>query len=171
MRLLVASGLSALLVGILAAAAAAQGAPVVPGQAIGDLRLGQDVDGVLTSLGPLHSQDTLANNLLTGYYWPLRRLGAIAEKSSHRIVALVVSLDDTYKTDKGITAGSDLETVRAAYGQEDAVDSHPDDETLVYDKLGVAFVVDKSGALGSRVSIMFVFNPGRYREIFMGGSQ
>ncbi len=177
MQRLIGFGLAVLLIGALAGTAAAQGtpagagAPIVPGQALGSFQLGQDVDAVVTSLGPLHSQDDLSGKGLIGYYWPLRRLGAIADKSTHKIVALVVSLDDTYKTDKGVTAGSELEAVRTAYGREDSVDNHEDDETLVYDKLGVAFVVDKSGALGSRVSVIFVFNPGHYRDIFISGSQ
>ncbi len=167
MRRLIGSGLAVLLVvGAIAAGAAAQGTPIVPGQSIAGYRLGQDVTGIVDNLGPLHSEDDLPGNTLTGYYWPLKRIGVIVDKTSHRVVGLVVSLDDTYATDKGVAAGSEMEQVRTAYGPEDSVETHQDDETLVYDKLGVAFVVDKAGALGSRVSVIFVYGAGHYHDIF-----
>ena len=65
-----------------------------------------------------------------------------------------------------MSAGTDMDSVRSAYGKEDRVDSHEDDDTLVYDTLGVAFLVDKDGALGSRVSAIFVFASGQYKNIF-----
>lgn len=167
MRWLIGAGLAVLLaVGVLVTGAAAQSTPVVPGQSIGGFRLGQDISPIVDSLGPLHSEDDLPGAALTGYYWPLKRIGAIVDKDSHKVVGLVVSLDDTYTTDKGVAAGSEMEQVRTAYGAEDSVENHQDDETLVYDKLGVAFVVDKAGALGSRVSVIFVFGSGHYHEIF-----
>jgi len=153
-------------VGALVTGAAAQGMPVIPGLSIGGLRLGQDAPPIVNTLGPLHSEDDLPGNTLTGYYWPLKRIGVIADKTSHKVVGLVVSLDEMFTTDKGVGAGSEMERVRTAYGPEDSVESHQDDQTLVYDKLGVAFVVDKAGALGSRVSVIFVFGPGHYHEIF-----
>jgi len=164
---LTGSGLvTLLLVGAVVGAVAAQSTAIVPGQAIAGFRLGQDITSILSAMGPLHSQEDLPGNALTGYYWPLKRIGVIADKTSHRIVGLAVSLDDTYSTDKGVAAGSEVEAIRTAYGQEDAVESHQDDQTMVYDTLGVAFVVDKSGALGSRVSVIFVFGPGHYHDIF-----
>ncbi|HKX19062.1 MAG TPA: hypothetical protein VJT33_13700 [bacterium] len=150
-------------------AAAAQGSAVIPGKAIGDYQLGQTLDPLVTTLGPLHSSDDLPSGTLTGYYWPLRRIGLIAEKDTKRIVALVVSLDDSYKTDRGITVGADINSLRAAYGKEDSVDEHQDDSTYVYDKIGIAFVVDNGGALDQRVSLMYVFPPGRYGSIFTKG--
>jgi hypothetical protein len=174
MRRLIGPALTALLVVALATIGAAQtqaGPTVIPGQSVGQFQLGEDVDTIVTALGPLHSQDDLPGNALVGYYWPLRRLGAIADKTTSKVVALVVSQDDSYKTDKGVTAGDGMEAVRNAYGPEDSVDDHQDAETLVYDKLGVAFMVDKSGPLGSRVSVIFVFDPGRYRDIFGNPTQ
>lgn len=155
-----------LTIGMLATAAFAQPSAIVPGQSLGEFRLGQDVAPVLDALGPLHSQDDLPGNALTGYYWPLRHLGIIADKPSRKVVALVVSLDDTYRTDKGVAAGTEMDAVRAAYGREDGVEDHPEDQLLIYDRLGVAFVVDRTGPLGSRVSAIFVFAPGHYHDIF-----
>ena len=154
------------LVASLAAVASAQGTPIVPGHSVGDFRIGQDVPGIIAALGSLHSQDDLPGGVLTGYFWPLKRIGVIAEKTTDKVVAVVVSLDDTYLTEKGVSVGAETEAVRAAYGQEDGTDSHEDDSTMIYDKLGVAFIVDKAGALENRVSNVFVFTPGHYREIF-----
>jgi len=146
--------------------AAAEAGAIVPGSAIGTFRLGENVSDVVSALGPIHSEDDIPGSSLSGYYWPLKRIGAIADKDSNKVVALVVSLDEGYQTEKGIGAGAEMNTVRTAYGAEDTVDSHEDDDTLVYDKMGVAFVVDKSGALGRRVSVVFVFTPGQYKTIF-----
>ena len=154
----------------LATAAAAQGSAVIPGKSIGDYQLGESVDPMVSMLGPIHSSDDLPSGKMTGYYWPLKRIGVIAERDSKRVVALVVSLDDTYRTDRGVTVGADLNAIRGAYGKEDRVDQHQDDSTYVYDKLGIAFVVDDGGTLDQRVSLIYVFPPGQYQAIFMGGS-
>jgi hypothetical protein len=159
------------LIGIVALAtgAAAQGSAVIPGKSIGDYQLGQTVDPLMSTLGPIHSSDDLPSGNMTGYYWPLKRIGVIADKTSKRIMALVVSLDDTYKTDRGVTVGADINAFRDAYGKEDRVDQHQDDSTYVYDKLGIAFVVDEGGTLDQRVSLIYVFPAGQYQAIFMGG--
>jgi len=172
-RRIIGTGVMLLFVAWAGTAALAQGTAaagttgaISPGQAIGSFHLGQDVTQVVTSLGPIHSEDDIPGSSLTGYYWPLKRIGAIADKTTNKVVALIVSLDDGYRTDKGVSAGTDMDAVRRAYGKEDSVDSHEDDDTLVYDTLGVAFLVDKSGALGSRVSAIFVFGSGQYKNIF-----
>jgi hypothetical protein len=170
MRRLFGVALALLMVVAGGAGAYAQGSPtaspISPGQSVGGFRLGENVTDMVTSLGPIHSEDDIPGSNLTAYFWPLKRLGAIADKNSSKVVALVVSLDDGYRTDKGVAAGTEMDSVRTAYGHEDSVDSHEDDDTLVYDQIGVAFLVDKSGALGSRVSAIFVFNPGQYKTIF-----
>jgi hypothetical protein len=60
-------------------------------------------------------------------------------------------LDDTYATDGGIGAGVRLDAVRRALGPEDAVDPARSGDMLVYDTLGIAFVVGYAGALEGRV--------------------
>lgn len=173
---IIVPGLAAIVaVGALITISAAQGTGVrgtgenpaiVPGQGIAGYRLGQDIASILVLLGPLRSQDDLPDAPFTGYYWPLKRIGVIADKSTGKVVGLVASLDDALRTDKGVGAGTEMGAIRSAYGGEDLVDNHQDDEILVYNKLGIAFVVDKKGALGSRVSVVFVFDPGHYRDIF-----
>lgn len=150
----------------LTATASAQGEGIVPGQAIGKFQIGQDLAPIVTTLGPLHSEDDLPGGTFRGYYWPLRRIGVIVNMTTQKVAAIAVSYDDTYQTEKGLSAGSEMDLIRLAYGEEESVDRHQDDDTLIYDKLGVAFVVDKNGALGGRVSVIFVFDQGHYRDIF-----
>jgi hypothetical protein len=169
MRRLTSYVLALVGVAALATAGAAQTSAVIPGKAVGDYQLGQTLDPMVAALGPLHSSDDLPSGNMTGYYWPLKRIGVIAEKQSKRIVALVVSLDDTYKTDRGVTIGSAITAFQGAYGKADAVDQHQDDETYVYDQLGIAFVVDSGGALDQRISLIYVFPPGQYHSIFPPG--
>ncbi len=150
----------------LTATASAQGSGILPGQAIGKFQLGQDLAPIITALGPLHSEDDLPGGAFRGYYWPLRRIGVIVNMTTQKVAAIAVSYDDNYQTEKGVAAGTEMDLIRVAYGEEESVDRHQDDDTLVYDQLGVAFVVDKNGALGGRVSVIFVFDQGHYRDIF-----
>lgn len=166
MRRLIGLSLAPLVVAAIVTMAGAQGTPVIPGESVGNFHLGADLSTVVGVLGPLHSQDDLPGDTLAGYYWPLKRIGVIADKTTHKVVALAISLDDSYQTDKGVAAGTEMDSVRTAYGAEDETAEHQDDETLIYNKLGVAFVVDKSGALGSRVSVIFVFDRGHYHDVF-----
>ena len=160
-----------LVVVAMSAAASAQTSGILPGRGIGNFQLGEDLDPIITSLGQLHSEDDLPGGSFRGYYWPLKRVGVIVNTQSKKVVALAISYDEGYQTEKGVMAGSEMDAVRSAYGQEESVDRHQDDDTLVYDKLGVAFVVDKSGALGGRVSVIFVFGQGHYHYIFQGQNQ
>ncbi|HLJ60994.1 MAG TPA: hypothetical protein VKZ50_14815 [bacterium] len=146
------------------------GAGILPGRAIGSFQLGEDLAQAVNTLGPVHSQDSVGSTLSV-YYWPLRRIGTVADASSKKIVALVVSMDDGYRTDKGIGAGAAVDDVRRAYGTEDTTDNGQDHNVLVYDTLGVAFAVDTTGPLSDRVSEVYVFSPGQYEKIFRQPSQ
>ncbi len=168
MRRVTSLALALAVVTFTAAGASAQNSPIVPGRSIGSFAIGQDLTGIVSTLGPLHSQDDLPGRPFIGYFWPLKRIGVIVDRSNQKVVALAISLDEGYQTDKGVSAGSEMDIVRGAYGPEDSVENHDDDDTLVYNKLGVAFVVDKGGALGSRVSLILVFTSGRFAEIFKG---
>lgn len=153
-------------IAVMTTAAGAQGSGIVPGQNLGKFQIGQDLAPVVSDLGPLHSEDDLPGGTFRGYYWPLKRIGVIVNLQTKKVAALAISYDDSYQTEKGIMAGTEMDAIRSAYGKEETVDSHQDDDTLVYDKLGVAFVVDKNGALGGRVSVIFVFGQGHYKDIF-----
>src|SRR5579871_2231 len=152
--------------------AAPQGAGggIVPGQAIGTFQLGEDVGQAVSTLGPVHSEDAVGKALKVEY-WPLRRIGTVTDASTNKIIAIVVSMDDGYRTDKGIGAGAALDAIHSAYGTEDTTDSGQDHNVLVYDKLGIAFAVDTSGPLLGRVSEVYVFGPGQYAKIFRQPTQ
>jgi len=93
-------------------------------------------------------------------------MGVVANKTTNRVVALAITLDDAYVTDKGITVGVTAEAVRDAYGPEDALSPGHSLDTLVYDASGIAFDIDRTGPLEGRVSGIFVFLPGQSQEIF-----
>jgi hypothetical protein len=170
MRRMIGTGTAFVLVMWAVTAAYAQapagGMSIMPGQSVGAYHIGQDISVLVSALGPINEADDIPGSQYTGYYWPLKRIGAIADKQTNKIVALIVQLDENYRTDKGVSAGTELDALRAAYGQEDSVDSTDDDDTLVYDNLGIAFAVDKAGALSSRVSAIWVFGSGQYKSIF-----
>jgi hypothetical protein len=149
-----------------AAGAAAQGHLILPGHSIGGFSLGRDLTDLLLSLGPLYEGQDLPNDNFTGYFWPLRRMGVVADKTTNGVVALAITLDDAYVTDKGLTVGATVDAVRGAYGPEDALSPGQSLDTLVYDALGIAFDIDHTGALEGRVSGIFVFLPGHGHELF-----
>jgi hypothetical protein len=149
-----------------AVATTAQERLIVPGRSIGELSLGQGLTSLFTTWGPLYGTEDLSNDKFAGYYWPLRRVGAVASRESNKIVALAISLDDAYLTESGIGAGVTLDAVRRTYGREETVNPGPSGELLIYDALGMAFTVGATGTLHSRVSSVFVFMPGHSREIF-----
>ena len=147
-------------------AASSQDRRIVPGHSIGRFSLGEDIASLVATLGLLYSGRDLPNNNFTGYYWPFKRLGAVAERKTNKIVALAISLDDTYMTDGGIGPGARFDTVRRIYGPEDAVNQDQTGDVLVYETLGIAFVVGDVGSLEGRVSAVFVFLPGHSHDVF-----
>jgi len=160
-------GVAAAIVAVgVASAALAQSANVVPGQGLGGFRLGEDLDTIISTLGPLNTESDLPGGTVRRYFWPLSRIEVFVNRKTKKVTGLVALYDETYVTEKGVAAGSEMTAVRTAYGPEETVDSTEDDETLIYDKLGVAFVVDKTGALGGHVSAIFVFLKGHYRDLF-----
>ena len=84
----------------------AQGSDIVPGQALGRLEIGQELNPIIAILGPLHSEDDLPGGTFRGYYWPLKRIGVIVNMTTQKVAALAISYDDNYQTEKGITAGT-----------------------------------------------------------------
>jgi hypothetical protein len=168
MQRIVGYAIAVALIAVMSAVAPAQAQVqgIIPGKTLGGLSIGQDLNPIIGTLGPLHSEEDLPGGTFRGYYWPLKRIGVIVDVSTMKVAALAVSYDDGYQTEKGVTAGTEMDAVRTAYGKEESVDSHQEDDTLVYNALGVAFVVDKNGALGGRVSVIFVFGQGHYKDIF-----
>ncbi len=125
---------------------------------------------MLAALGPLYTRSDLPGRAAFAYFWPLKRVGAVIDKVTGKVVALAVSYDEGYLTDKGIRAGAAVDEVLTAYGPGERVEPNEEAATLVYDNLGIAFEMDQGGALSGRVSIIYVFPRGHYREIFVANT-
>lgn len=149
---------------LLAVPASAQdGSNIVPGQEVAGIRLGGPVNEAIAMLGDLVDKTERGSYVL--YDWPLRPLLVIAEKSSGKIVLVLVQLTDAYRTEHAITAGSDRQAVEKAYGKEFISDENQRSTTLVYDGLGIAFDIGKLGVMSDRVTSIFVFLPGQWKKI------
>ncbi len=160
MALIISAGL------VLAALPAhAQSNPVVPGRSIGLFHLGDSVEIVSEMLGPPLPPALLPQAVLS-YHWPLRHLGALVDVVTRKIVALSGSDDAGYRTAGGLGVGSSPNAIRSAYGRAETVDYGDGAIMLVYDRAGVAFLIDHAAGKGDRVSTVFVFARGTYRDIF-----
>jgi hypothetical protein len=136
---------------------------VVPGQAVGGIRLGGTITEAMTLLGDIVDKSDRGSYVV--YDWPLRPLLVIAEKDSGKIVLVLVQLSDAYRTEHAITGGSARVAVEKAYGKEFSADENQRSTTLVYDELGIAFDIGKLGVMQDRVTSIFVFMPGQWKKI------
>ncbi len=136
---------------------------VVPGQAVGGIRLGGNIDEAVNMLGELVDKSERGSYMV--YDWPLRPLLVIAEKDSGKIVLVLVQLNDAYRTERAITAGSDRQAVEKAYGKGFLSDENQRSTTLIYDELGIAFDIGKLGVMQDKVTSIFVFMPGQWKKI------
>ena len=166
MRRLARGFLLAAILGASASAAVAQGDAIVPGQSIGPLHLGQHIRNVVASLGPLYEERALPDSAFAAYFWPQKQIGAVVAQSTGKIVALAVTLDDTYRTRRGIAIGMLANTVQDTYGPPDARAVRQSVNSLIYDTLGIAFEIDNAGVFEGRVSGIFIFLSGHAHEIF-----
>ncbi len=123
------------------------------------------MDTVSEMLGPPLPPALLPQAMLS-YHWPLRHLGALVDVVTRKIVALSGSDDAGYRTAAGLGVGSSPNAIRAAYGYAETVDYGDGAIVLVYDRTGVAFLIDRSAGKGDRVSTVFVFAGGKYRDVF-----
>ncbi len=136
---------------------------VVPGQAVGGIRLGGTITEAMTVLGGLVDKSERGGYVV--YDWPLRPLLVIAEKETDKIVLVLVQLSDAYRTEHAITGGSDRVAVEKVYGKGFSADENQRSITLVYDELGIAFDIGKLGIMQDRVTSIFVFMPGQWKKI------
>lgn len=157
-----------LCVALLAAPAWAQVSTVVAGQAVAGIRIGGNVTDAISALGALFEKQDTDSGKYTIYDWPLRPLLVIAEKDSGRVVLVLIAFTDLYRTDRGITGGSERPAVESAYGREFASTESQSSIRLVYDSLGIAFDIAKAGVMSGRVVQIFVFMPGLWKQITEG---
>lgn len=139
------------------------------GQHIAGVRVGGNVSDAVATFGNLYNQADTRSGKHTVYDWPLRPFALLAEKESGRIVLIVVSFTDTYRTDRGgITGGAERTAVESAYGREFTTDEDQASVTLIYDGQGIAFEIGKVGVMSGRVIQIVVFTPGQWKAITEG---
>jgi hypothetical protein len=144
-------------------AAAESGAAVVAGQSAGGISLGTDVNDAMGLLGSVVNRSEREKYTL--YDWPFKPFLVIAEKESGKVVLVLIQLSEQYKTDKGgITGGTDKALVEDSYGKEFFTDEGRT-LTMIYDPLGIAFDIGKSGVLSGKVMSIIVFVPGQWKAI------
>lgn len=154
---------------LLAGSASAQTNPaIIAGQSVAGIRIGSTVNDAISTLGGLFDRGDSRSGRYSIYDWPLRPLVVLAEKDSGRVVLIAVSFTDAYRTDRGITGGTERQAVEAAYGREFTTDEDQSSTTLLYDALGIAFDIGKQGAMNGRVVRIFVFPAGQWKDITDG---
>ena len=161
----------ALLALAIAAPAAGQtsGAVIVAGQSAAGLRIGGSIDEAVSVLGSFYEKADTRSGKYTAHAWALRPVLALTDKESGKIVFILVVNTDAYRTDRGgITGGTERTAVEATYGSDFTTDEEGSSVTLIYDALGIAFDIDKSGPLQGRVSQISVFTPGQWKMIIEG---
>jgi len=162
--LVVALGLTA----IVAPVSAQTNTTIVAGQSIGGIRIGANVNDATAELGTLVDRTDSRSGKYTIYDWPLRPHLVIAEKESGRIVLALVALTEVYRTDKGITAGSERGAVESAYGREFTTEDDEGSVSLIYDAQGIAFEVGKARSMSGRVLSIIVYAPGTWKQVTEG---
>ena len=141
-------------------------ATIVAGQSAAGVRVGGNVNDAVSSLGSFYEKADTKSGKYTAYAWALRPVLLLSDKESGKIVLIVIVNTDAYRTDRGgITGGTERTTVESTYGREFTTDEEGSSVTLIYDALGIAFDVDKAGALQGRVSQISVFTPGQWKAI------
>ncbi len=139
---------------------------IVAGQSAGGVRIGSHVNDAISALGSFYDRGDTKSGKYTAYAWALRPVLLLSDKESGRVVLILVVNTDSYRTDRGgITGGTERAMVEATYGREFTTDEEGPSVTLIYDALGIAFDIDKAGALQGRVSEISVFTPGQWKAI------
>ena len=163
------AALAAVFLLLLAAAAGGQtGTTIVAGQSVAGVRIGSDVREAISALGNLFDREDSASGKFTLYDWPLKPVLVIAEKESGRVVLISISFSDQFRTDKGISGGSERQAVEAAYGREFETSEGQAMTRIIYDAQGIAFFVGRSGIMNGRVLQILVFTPGQWKSITEG---
>lgn len=159
---------SALTLLLLATVGAQTNTTIVAGQSVAGIRIGGNVNDAIAALGSLFDREDTGSGKFSVYDWPLRPFIVIAEKESGRVVLVSVSLTDQFRTDKGVTGGSERQAVETAYGREfEAADAQAATR-IIYDGQGIAFFVGKFGVMSGRVMQILVFAPGQWKVITEG---
>ncbi len=130
----------------LPAARAQASRSIVPGQSIGPVRLGADIQDVAAVLGPETSTDKFPDGTVVHrWFGPPKNAGlAVRTTGTGKVSMIWVLSDRRYITKERLHAGSTEAEVRAALGKASRVTTNPRPaiETLWYDSRGVWFNID-----------------------------
>lgn len=142
---------------------------IIAGQSLAGVRIGGSANDAISLWGTLYDRSDSDSGKYALYDWPLRPFTVVADKESGRIVLIGVALTDTYRTDRGgITGGAERQVVETAYGSGATVTEGQASTLLVYDSMGIAFFLGKTGVLNGRVFQIVVFTPGQWKAITEG---
>lgn len=120
---------------------------IVPGQRIGDIKLGMKMDEVTRILGnpdkdPSHTED----GLLEYHFMKSHLLMVDVEPSSKTVKMIATGLISSYKTSNGIQIGSPVEEVQKQMGSINLIKLNETSYTLKYPGKGIEFILrDKDG--------------------------
>lgn len=121
---------------------------IVPGQRIGDIKLGMKMDEVIRILGDPDKDPTNTEDGLLEYQFMKSHLLIIdVEPSSKNIKMLATGLVPSYKTSNGIQIGSTMEDVQKQMGATKLIKLNETSYTLKYPGKGIEFILrDKDGS-------------------------
>jgi hypothetical protein len=136
---------------------------IVPGVAVGDVRLGMTQAMVLNRLGqPDETSDERADDDSTDIYWLYRRdddrmlvVSWTSKGDAPGGVDFLYVNSQRYVTSKGVRIGhSTFHTVLERYGAPDRMPSGRGAVTLAYEALGIRFGVDSESGLVRAIIIV-----------------
>jgi hypothetical protein len=149
-----------LTVGPAAYGAAPGSGGVVPGQAVGSLRLGTPVTALYQMPGWGQPDRVHASGSIS--YMTYGRHGVMAAIRDSAVV-LILTTSDRYRTDKGVAVGQGASAVAAAYGQPA---TGGDGRTLWYDGIGLVAVTG-----GGTIVRLGVYDPKQFVRAILAEEQ
>ncbi|MGH2452138.1 MAG: hypothetical protein ACRDF5_00020 [bacterium] len=163
-RLLAAALLGASLLAAPAAPGASQTPDdrlIVPGQRIGKWALNASIQDLTRTAGPSGVQEAADANRppLVIYSWAPPGIAALSRDRS-KVEFLYLYGGTDYKTDKAIGRGSTADAARRAYNKPVLTTLGSSQRAMLWDGLGLAFVVTPA-----RVSAVLVFRPGTAEDV------
>ena len=120
---------------------------IVPGQRIGEIKLGMKMDEVIRILGDPDKDPTNTEDGLLEYQFMKSHLLIIdVEPKSKSIKMLATGLVSSYKTSNGIKIGSTMEEIQKQMGKTKLIKLNKTSYTLKYPGKGIEFILrDKDG--------------------------
>ncbi len=121
---------------------------IVPGQRIGDIKLGMKMDEVTKILGNPDKDPAKTEDGMLEYQFMKNHLLIIdVEPSSKSVKMLATGLIPSYKTSNGIQIGSTMENVQKQMGATKLIKLNETSFTLKYPEKGIEFILrDKDGS-------------------------